>query len=680
MQMRNPEILAPAGSMESVISALRCGANAVYVGAKNYSARNSAVNFDFSELEQACKLCHVYGAKLHLAVNTLVTDSELENFQIFMKQAVETGIDACIVQDLGVLKLINSMIPDLPLHASTQMSIHTVQGALQAKKLNCSRIVLARELSFEDLKNICNLPIETEVFVHGALCMSVSGQCNFSAIVGGRSANRGQCAQACRLPWHTPEGNNLFSLSLKDLSLVKHVELLKQIGVSSFKIEGRMKRPEYVACAVTALKMALNGQQPDMKLLQSVFSRSGFTDGYFTGRKKSMFGYRRKEDVLAGQQVFSNIQASYQKPRIIAELDFDLKLQKEQPALLQVSDSDGNQVILNGAVPELAKNMPLKQEVLQKYLQKLGGTVYQCRKVKLENQDNLILSASQCNALRRNAIEKLNALRERKPDYKILEYDLQNIFNATRIARKNFVQKRLHVRTVLQMQYVSQTDNIICLNLNLAEKLQPNLSIWIESPRIIANENNYQKKLQELYIKGYRHLLCHNLADIKIGKEIGFILHGGFGLNCTNVITAHVLQEQGLQDITASYELRARILKNLAQVMKCGAFIYGRLPMMLLRLCPIKAQDGCRHKNCFLTDRTGRKFPILCSENYQELVNSEILFLADKLKNFAELDYWDFYFTDENAEQIQEVLQAYDNYKKIDLNKTNGLYFKGGLV
>ncbi|MDE7094420.1 MAG: U32 family peptidase, partial [Oscillospiraceae bacterium] len=443
--MRNPEILAPAGTMEALIAALRCGADAVYVGAKDYSARNSAVNFDLPALEQACQLCHLYHAKLHLAVNTLLTDSELENFQIFIRQAVESGIDACIVQDLGVLKIIKSIIPDLPLHASTQMSIYSCEGALQAKQLGCSRVVLARELSCEDLKLICKLPVETEVFVHGATCMSVSGQCHFSSIVGGRSANRGKCGQACRLPWHTPEGNYLSALSLKDLSLVKHVNLLKQIGVDSFKIEGRMKRPEYVACAVTALRMALNGKQPDMKLLQSVFSRSGFTDGYFTGKKQAMFGYRRKEDVLAGQQVFSGIQASYQKPRVITELDFNLKLQKEQPALLQVSDSQGNHAIIQGAVPELAKKLPLQTEGLKKYLQKLGGTIYQCGEVKLENPDDLILSASQCNALRRDAVEQINALRQKKPNYQISENNLLTI--PARTIQKNSIQKRLHIRT-----------------------------------------------------------------------------------------------------------------------------------------------------------------------------------------------------------------------------------------
>ena len=679
--MRNPEILAPAGTMEALIAALRCGADAVYVGAKDYSARNSAVNFDLPALEQACKLCHLYHAKLHLAVNTLLTDSELENFQMFIRQAVESGIDACIVQDLGVLKIINSIIPDLPLHASTQMSIHTCEGALQAKKLGCSRVVLARELSCEDLKLICKLPVETEVFVHGATCMSVSGQCHFSSIVGGRSANRGKCGQACRLPWHTPEGNYSSALSLKDLSLVKHVNLLKQIGVDSFKIEGRMKRPEYVACAVTALRMALNGEQPDMKLLQSVFSRSGFTDGYFTGKKQAMFGYRRKEDVLAGQQVFSKIQASYQKPRVITELDFSLKLQKEQPALLQVSDRQGNHAMIQGAVPELAEKMPLQAEGLKKYLQKLGGTIYQCREVKLENPDNLILSASQCNALRRDAVEQINALRQKKPNYQISENNLLTI--PARTIQKNSIQKRLHIRTALQMEYLlkNSKNNIICLPLFLAEKFQPNLSIWLESPRIIANEVNYQKKLQHFYQKGYRHLICHNLADIKIGKKIGFVLHGGFGLNCTNSITAYCLQEQGLQDITASYELRAKVLKKLTQVLPCGIFIYGRLPMMLLRLCPIKAQDGCRHKNCFLIDRTGRKFPLLCNSEYQELLNSELLFLADKLQDFLNLDYWDFYFTEETSEQIQEILNAYENHvKKIPANRTNGLYFKGGFI
>lgn len=452
--MANPEILAPAGSMETLIAALRCGADAVYIGAKAYSARSSAVNFDLPELKQACELCHLYGAKLHLAVNTLLTDRELPEFQKFIRKTAESGIDACIVQDLGVLKIIKETIPEMPVHASTQMSIHNAEGALQAKALGCSRIVTAREMSLEDLKSVCALPVETEVFVHGALCMSVSGQCSFSAVAGGRSANRGQCAQACRLPWKTPSGKNPCALSLKDLSLAEHVQELKKIGVDSFKIEGRMKRPEYVASAVTALKMALEGHQPDMEMLQAVFSRSGFTDGYFTGIRKNMFGYRRKEDVLAGQKVFKEIQAGYQKERTVAELDFSVKLAQNQPSLLTVSDGNGHTVTVSGEIPETALKAPLTPETLRKSLQKLGDTVYSCRNVELQNPDGLILPASQCNALRRNAVEAMNTerIRNNTPVYE-MHPERYAIPSAT--VQHTPVRKRLHIRKLSQMQDIS---------------------------------------------------------------------------------------------------------------------------------------------------------------------------------------------------------------------------------
>ncbi|MBR1555753.1 MAG: U32 family peptidase [Oscillospiraceae bacterium] len=676
--MANPEILAPAGSMETLIAALRCGADAVYIGAKAYSARSSAVNFDLPELRQAAELCHLYGAKLHLAVNTLLTDKELPEFQEFICKAAESGIDACIVQDLGVLKIIKSIIPEMTVHASTQMSIHTPEGALQAKSLGCSRIVAAREMSLEDLKLLCALPVETEAFVHGALCMSVSGQCSFSAVAGGRSANRGQCAQACRLPWKTPSGRNPAALSLKDLSLAEHVQELKKIGVDSFKIEGRMKRPEYVASAVTALKMALEGLQPDMETLQAVFSRSGFTDGYFTGIRKNMFGYRRKEDVLAGQKVFKEIQAGYEKERTVTSLDFSMKMKANQPVLLTVSDEDGNIVTVSGEIPETALKSPLTSEMLRKSMQKLGDTVYFCRNVVSENPDGLILSASQCNALRRNAVEAMNTERVRNntPVYEIhpeIEFQLET-------KQHSAVRKRLHIRKLSQIQGISA--EIVCLPVSLAQNCKPELSYYIEAPRIIRNEKKYAQKLKELYQKGYRHLICHNLADVRIGRNIGLILHGGFGLNCTNRITAQSLAEQGLQDVMLSYELSARSLNALAGCVSGGAFVYGRLPMMLFRVCPIKSQDGCHRRNCMMTDRTGRKFPLLCSQEYDyiEMLNSETLWIADKLQDFSALAYQDFYFTEESPEQIRQILHDYEYQSgNVPEKRTNGLYFKGGL-
>lgn len=669
---RQPEILAPAGSMETLVAAVRCGADAVYLGGRSYSARSSAANFSLDELKEASRLCRLYGVKLHLAVNTLLTDAELPEFQQYLREAAPFA-DACIVQDPGALQLIRETLPDMELHASTQMSVHTPEGAKMASLLGCSRVVAARELSAAQLAELCRLPVEIEVFVHGALCMSVSGQCSFSALVGGRSANRGQCAQACRLPWKTPDGSNPAALSLKDHSLVQHVAELRNMGVASFKIEGRMKRPEYVAAAVTALKQALAGGQPDLETLQAVFSRSGFTDGYFTGEKRHMFGFRRKEDVLAGQEVLGSLAALYKEPKKAARLDFSMQLRAGVPAQLTASDGMLS-VSADGAVPEPARNKPLTEETLSRSLQKLGGTVYTCGTVRLENVEGLTLSTAGCNALRREIVEKMDFLRIRQntPERRILTEDVKLPSGRT----PQPVQNRLHVRTERQLAAAQETGEIVCVPLHLAERCAPEGVLWLEAPRIIENEAAYRKQLAALRKKGFPELVCHNLADVKIGGELGFSLHGGFGLNVTNRLTAASLQKQGMADVTASIELRMKGIRQLGKVLPVGAIVYGRLPMMLFRVCPIRGQDGCRKKDCFLTDRTGRRFPLLCSGGFQELVNAEVLWFEPP----EGLDYHDFYFTDESPERIPAVLQAYANGGGTPPpNRTAGLYFKGGL-
>ena len=673
--MNYPEILAPAGSLEALTAGIRCGANAVYVGGMMYSARNSSAGFSLDDLQRASDLCRLYGVKLHVAVNTLLSDSELPEFQRYL-QEIGKFADACIVQDLGAVKAVRHILPDMPIHASTQMSIHSPEGAMQAKELGCCRVVLAREMYQKELLQVCQLPIETEVFVHGALCMSVSGQCSFSALVGGRSANRGQCAQACRLPWRTPNGKNQTALSLKDLSLVEHVSRLREMGVNSFKIEGRLKRPEYVATAVTALRMALEGIQPDMETLQAVFSRNGFTDGYFTGKKQNMFGFRRKEDVLASQGVLSQIQQTYQKITPISTLDFSVKLLENVPSVLTASDENGNTVTVNGDIPEIAQKSPLTKEMLCKSLRKLGGTIYQCGEITLENSDSLILSASSCNALRRNAVEKMDILRiQNNAPVCHVNPDLLPIPQGI---RQDFQKIRLHVRSVSQFQQAKKSGEIVCIPVKMAEKITPSVSIWVESPRILEREQDFYSRLASLKEMGYTDLICHNLADVRIGRELGFVLHGGFGLNCTNSLTAVSLKELYLQDVTGSIELQLSNIVRIGGVLPVGAFVYGRLPMMLFRVCPIRSQDGCHKKNCFMTDRTGRKFPLLCSGNYQEMLNSEILWLADK--NLSGLHFLDFYFTDELPERIPQILRSYrDARNDAPKNHTNGLYFKGGL-
>lgn len=436
-----------------------------------------------------------------------------------------------------------------------------------------------------------------------------------------------------------------------------------------------MKRPEYVAAAVTALRMALDGEQPDLETLQAVFSRSGFTDGYFTGRKQNMFGFRRKEDVLAGGKVLDDLAKLYAKPRPVMALDFSLHLADGEPARLDVTDGAGNCLTAEGEIPEIPQRSPLTQEIFAKSMQKLGGTVYTCGTVTLDNPAGLFLSSAQCNALRRDAVLEMDALRMAKASHlcRIERAELELPCDREVGAG----QYRLHVRTAGQLTAAQETGCITCIPLKLAENCEPSEQIYLEAPRIIADEENYRETLRVLYEKGFCHLICHNLADIENGGELGFTLHGGFGLNVTNRLTALTLREQGLQDVCASIELRMPRISELGKVLPVGAMVYGRLPMMLYRVCPIRSQEGCRKRGCSLTDRTGRTFPLLCSGHYQELMNSEILWLAGR---DMPIDWRELYFTDETPGQISQVLAAYrTGTGDAPKARTAGLYYKGGL-
>ena len=290
------EILAPAGGMESLVAAVRCGANAVYLGTKEINARRGASNFDYDELEKAVEYCHTRNVKVYLALNILVTDSEMKAAYDTVKTALTLGVDAFIVQDLGLAKMIRKHFPTAVLHASTQCSVNTPDGFKKLEELGFKRAVIPREMSIDEIKEIReNTSLELEAFVHGALCMCVSGQCYLSSMLGSRSGNRGLCAQPCRLAF-SADGSKTCDLSLKDLSLIRHIDELSKSGVMSLKIEGRMKRPEYVAASVTACKKALNNEYDNNfeATLKSVFSRTGFTDGYFTGKHYDMFGTRQK--------------------------------------------------------------------------------------------------------------------------------------------------------------------------------------------------------------------------------------------------------------------------------------------------------------------------------------------------------------------------------------------------
>ena len=672
------EILAPCGGEDSLPAALNSGADAVYLGVTAFSARRNAKNFDLDALSDAVRLCHISGVKVYVTLNTLVFDDELTGLAAAAAGIEKAGADGVIVQDLGAAQVIHKAAPSLRLHASTQMTVTSAAGAEFARKHGFSRVVLAREMSFEEIERVVkNVDIETEVFVHGALCVCVSGQCLMSAVYGGRSGNRGLCAQPCRLD--LTYGDRHSVLSLKDLSIIEHLPELDRIGVTSAKIEGRMKRPEYVATAVTALRMALDGEQPDMETLQAVFSRSGFTDGYFTGRKQDMFGFRRKEDVLAAGGVFDQLARLYAKPRTVERLDFSMCLTPEMPSCLTVQDSEGHSAAVYGDVPEVPQKSPLTQEVLQKSMQKLGGTIYTCGEVLLDNPQGLFLSSAQCNALRRMAAESMDKLRIglQLPPYVQRRVEQTMVELPSDRVEQPQGTYRIHVRTNGQLTAALGTGCIVCVPLSMAEHCEGSPQLWLEAPRIIADETAYRTTLSVLRDRGFTELVCHNLADVQIGAELGMHLHGGFGLNVTNRLTALTLREQGLEDVCASIELRMQRIAELGQVLPVGAMVYGRLPMMLYRVCPIRSQEGCRKRDCFLTDRTGRQFPLLCSGHYQEMVNADMLWLAGKP---MPLDYFDLYFTDEVPSQVEAVLNAYrDGRGEAPKARTSGLYYKGGL-
>ena len=450
------EILAPAGSREQLVAAVRAGADAVYLGAGGLNARRNAENFSgFAQLREAVEYCHASGVQVHLTANILVRDDEWSAARELTGQACALGVDAVIVQDAGLARYIHAAAPELVLHASTQMSLHTPGGAVAAAEMGFKRAVLSRELSGKEIAEITAVsPIETEVFIHGALCMCVSGQCLFSAVLGGRSGNRGLCAQPCRLPFRVTGDRSGFDgcMSLKDMSHIEHIPALAAMGVRSIKIEGRMKRPEYVAAAVTACRLMRDEGEvpPDLaQKLTAVFSRSGFTDGYFTGRRgRVMFGTRTKDDVVsASPKLLNSIHALYKTE--FSRLPLSIKLtapDESTPSALEVSDSEGHSVSVTGESPQKAQKAPFSEEYAQKILGKTGGTPYYAEKITSEVGEGLTLPSSVLSAMKRDALERLDALR-RQPEAVPFDDTAQDCL-PTR--RREFRQGKLRLRVIFR--------------------------------------------------------------------------------------------------------------------------------------------------------------------------------------------------------------------------------------
>ncbi|MGN1139234.1 MAG: U32 family peptidase [Ruminococcus sp.] len=680
------EILSPCGGFDSVVAAVRSGADAIYLGAKDFSARASAENFDFEELKNAVDYCHIRGVLVYLTLNTVIFDRELEKAKETIICAAKAQVDALIVQNIGVAALAKKIAPELPLHGSTQMSIHSPSGARLLWEMGFKRVVLSREMSRDEIKEVVeSCPIETEVFVHGALCMSVSGQCYFSAVLGSRSGNRGRCAQPCRLPFkvNNTEG---FALSLKDNSIIEHLKDLESIGVTSAKIEGRMKRPEYVAAATSACAEARNTgtvSAETEKNLNSVFSRTGFTDGYYTGnRGYEMFGYRKKEDVIsATEALLSNIRVSYkdEKPRVKIHGDFIAQIGKVP--VLTVTDGI-NSVTVQGENPcEKAIKMPLNEEKCRKQILKTGGTPYLFENLSLTLENGVTMPFSELNLLRRTALEKLSRQRKSQHNYEIFDIEIPKNVHTKADKKRTYARfttakigsgfKELDLCFVPVFSNESQVESL----------LKEGFKVGVEIPRgLFSREKRIKAQLEKFKKIGVKDVLCNNLGAVYMAKETGMIIHGGFGLNFVNTMDLIWAEEYGFADTELSFELTFPQIESLGGKLPRGIITYGYLPLMLTRNCPNKSQNvdcsTCK-KQSKMKDRLNKTFIFYCDGCCSEILNTVPLEVLEKANKLSNVDFQVFRFSVENSvENVENIPDFFSETLNLQ-KKTHGLYFRG---
>ena len=691
------ELLAPAGSMEALRAAVCNGADAVYLGADTFNARMNARNFSAADLQEAVVYCHVRGVKVHLTLNTLVLDREMPRAAELIRMAATCGVDAFIVQDLGVVSLCRQLAPDVPVHASTQMSIHSFEGVQEAAALGCSRVVLARELPAEEIAHICKRsPVEIEVFVHGALCMCYSGQCYLSSVIGRRSGNRGQCAQPCRLPYgYGRFESTRYPLSLKDNCLAGELDELRRMGVASIKIEGRMKRPEYVAIVTRAYRTVLNGGKltpADLQELETAFSRQGFTDGYFKGQTGSdMFGRRQEGEDTS--ELFASARATYEQgetQRI--GVRFYAMIRRGEPARLAVEDPDGNLCRTYGPVPEQAVYRSLTPQDLEQQLKKTGGTPYLCTSVRSSLDPDLMLPASAINAMRRDVIAELTAKRGRAAPAHLNAYDEPPRYDGI----SGEPQLTVAVRTAEQItsRMLSMKPTVLYVPLSeLAEHPELRQRVGVETqlaailPRVIWSGElvPVARQLRMVYDMGVRQVLAGNLGQLHIARAAGFAVRGDFGLNIVNSRAMRYLREQGFDSQLLSFELTLPQIRDISKAVPAEVLIYGRLPLMVMENCIIKNRTGtctCQTGTVRLVDRVGEEFPIVKDPGTcrNVLLNGKKLYLLDKKDAFRGMGLWALrlQFTTENPGEIDKVLMDYQGRAVFDAGSyTRGLYSRG---
>ncbi len=689
------ELLAPAGSMEALRAAVQNGANAVYLGSGSFNARQGAKNFTPQMLTEAVKYCHIRGVLVHLTLNTLVSDRETGDVCALIRQAATSGVDAFIVQDLGVLQLCRQIAPQIPVHGSTQMTVHSLAGVQFCAGLGMSRVVLSRELSKDEIEYICNnSPIEIEVFAHGALCMCYSGQCYLSATIGGRSGNRGRCAQPCRQSYGYGRWENKHPLSLKDNCLATYLRELEEMGVVSVKLEGRMKRPEYVAAVTSVYRKALDTgvvTQPMMDTLAAAFNRQGFTDGYYTGKiGPGMFGVR--EDRYDDNRWLQTMRQTYETAENgLVAVKFEAQVHQDG-VFLTVTDPEGRSCQVRGGRPEKARTTELTEEALGQRLSKTGGTPYVCVGVKATVQPGFTLSAAAINGLRRDALNLLTALRARR--------ERPTLNRPEKVARApgHREQPRLTVQVTTKEQLtdklVAMKPHVIYVPLHIlasdpvyCHELNRKTTVAAVLPRIVHDGelNRLREDLRLVRKMGVREVLVGNVGLLLIAREEGFRIRGDFGLNIYNSGAVNLLGALGVKSATLSFEMTLPQIRDVSKAVDCEILAYGRLPLMITENCLIRGRTGncaCNLGAAKLIDKTGAEFPVIKDGNTcrSVLLNGKKLNWLDRQDDLARLGLWGvrLYFTTENPKEVDGVLAAYRNAPPFDPGAcTRGLYLRG---
>ena len=689
--MSKIEILAPVGNKEMLRAAVFSGADAVYLGFSGFNARTSADNFNADTLKDAVSFCHARGVAVHVALNTTVYGGELPALEQAIRAVAASGADAVICQDLAVATLIDKIAPQLPRHGSTQMSVHSLQGALELKELGFTRVVLARELSMPEVEHITkHCGIETECFVHGALCMCVSGQCYMSAFLGGRSGNRGSCAGPCRLPFEAnalPEGKpgRLHHLSLKDNSVIDKLDKLQALGVASAKIEGRLRTPEYVAAAVSACLAGREGRAYDRDLLKNAFSRSGFTSGYLDGKiDGTMFGVRSEADAEQTKKTLPMLRELYRRERSRVPVKMKLEIE-EGGEKLTVTDADGSKAFAYGdAEPQPARTDPT--ESLHRSLAKTGGTPF-----AVEDQDITVemdggpwfIPGSAVNELRREALDALLKKREVLRPWPTTEEHVPALPLRTlpphRTLRARFESwEQVPERALDGIEYlilpIAQADRV---------PREWRAKTLLELPRVMFGklEEDTASRIAATQDAGFAGYEVSNIAHLRLCR--GLPMSGSFGLNITNQLAAQFYADNGLGSMLILPEVKDSDISTIAPThngrpVPTGVLVYGHMPLMITRACPLQNIHNCAHcdKTGVLTDRKAKKFPVRCGLGVRTIYNPVPIYMGDK-PGALTVDYGVAYFTLESREEAAKILEMIRTHAPFEGDFTRGLYFKG---